>query len=83
MPRKKKPRGRPSRPLPPRIDAAPDKIARVMLTTRPKAHWDYEDGIPLRGVPARGPVPGNAVSRREVCGMYDDAGPVATRVLAS
>ena len=44
MPRKKKERGRPNKPLPPRIDATPDEIARVMLNTRPKAHWDYQDG---------------------------------------
>ena len=44
MPRKKKLLGRPNRPLPPRIDATPEEIARVMLTTRPKAQWDYQDG---------------------------------------
>ena len=38
MPRKKTPRGRPStRELPPRIDASPEEIARVVLNAgRPK-----------------------------------------------
>lgn len=36
MPRKKKERGRPSRPYPPRIDASPEEIARVVLRAKPK-----------------------------------------------
>ena len=37
MPQKKKERGRPNRPLPPRIDATPEEIARVVLNAgRPK-----------------------------------------------
>ena len=33
MPRKKKERGRPARPLPPKIDATPEEIAQVFLRT--------------------------------------------------
>ena len=37
MPKRKKERGRPGRPLPPKIDASPEKIARVVLNAgRPK-----------------------------------------------
>jgi hypothetical protein len=33
MPRKRKERGRPARPLPPKIDATPEEIAQVFLRT--------------------------------------------------
>ena len=33
--------GRPPRPLPPRIDAPPEVIARTVLTTPPPSQWDY------------------------------------------
>ncbi len=36
MPRRKKERGRPSRPYPPKIDAMPEEIARVVLHAKPK-----------------------------------------------
>ena len=36
MPRKKKPRGRPARPLPPRIDATAEEIADRVLQVKPK-----------------------------------------------
>ncbi len=36
MPRKKPERGRPARPLPPRIDATPERIAEVVLGAKPK-----------------------------------------------
>ena len=39
MPRKKKPRGRPSRPLPPRIDATPEEIAEMVLQVKPKRRF--------------------------------------------
>ena len=32
MPRTKKQRGRPARPLPPRIDATPEELARAVLS---------------------------------------------------
>ena len=35
MPRRKKPMGRPSRPLPPRIDATAEEIADVFMRTPP------------------------------------------------
>lgn len=35
MPRKKKPRGRPARPLPPRIDATAEEIAERVLRVKP------------------------------------------------
>ena len=35
MPRKRKERGRPARPLPPRIDATAEEIAQVFLRTPP------------------------------------------------
>lgn len=34
-------RGRPSRPMPPRIDASPDEIARVAMLRPPKKKWRY------------------------------------------
>lgn len=35
MPRQKKPRGRPARPLPPRVDATPDELAELFMRTPP------------------------------------------------
>lgn len=35
MPRSKKPRGRPGRPLPPRIDATAEEVARFVLNRPP------------------------------------------------
>ncbi len=38
----KRPRGRPvTKPLPPRIDAAPEEIAEVVLKMPPKDDWRY------------------------------------------
>ena len=34
--------GRPSRPMPARIDAPPEVIARVALSSPPPAEWDYQ-----------------------------------------
>lgn len=40
----KKPRGRPPKPLPERIDASPEEIAKAMLSL-PKDHkWKYLEG---------------------------------------
>ena len=39
MPRKKNPRGRPSRPLPPRIDATAEEIAEKVLRVKPKRRF--------------------------------------------
>ena len=39
MPRKKKERGRPSRPYPPRIDAEPEEIASVVLNAKSPARF--------------------------------------------
>ena len=39
MPRKKKPRGRPARPLPPRIDATAEEIAEKVLQVKPKGRF--------------------------------------------
>ena len=33
--------GRPPREMPPRIDATPDEIAEVILTTTPPKEWQY------------------------------------------
>ena len=38
---KKRPRGRPSRPMPERIDASPEDIAEVVLKMPPKQDWRY------------------------------------------
>ncbi len=44
MPRKKKEMGRPSRPLPPKIDATPEEIARAVLNAgRPKGPVKAQD----------------------------------------
>lgn len=37
MPRRKKERGRPSKPYPPRIDATPEEALRAMFNTPPSA----------------------------------------------
>ena len=34
--------GRPPRPMPERIDAPPEVIARVVLNSPPPAEWDYQ-----------------------------------------
>ena len=51
---KKKPKGRPSRPYPPRIDATPEEIARTVLNAgQPKARVksrDYRCGACGRAV---------------------------------
>ena len=41
MPRKKKDRGRPPRPLPERIDASPEDIAKAMLSLPVDYKWKY------------------------------------------
>ena len=42
-PTKKKPQGRPPKyPMPERIDAAPERIAEVVLQAKPKKQWEYE-----------------------------------------
>ena len=41
MPRTKKPRGRPPKPLPPRIDASPEDIAKAMLSLPADHDWQY------------------------------------------
>ena len=45
MPKRKnqKPKGigRPPRSLPPRIDASPEEIARVVLNVKPPKKWRY------------------------------------------
>lgn len=33
--------GRPPRAMPPRIDASPERIARVALNTNPPKRWKY------------------------------------------
>jgi len=44
MPRAKKERGRPAKPLPPRIDASAEEIAHVVLNAgRPKGPIDARD----------------------------------------
>ncbi len=40
MPRKKKERGRPARPLPPRIDATAEEIAEKVLRAKPSRRFD-------------------------------------------
>ena len=41
MPKQKKPQGRPARPMPDRIDAPPEEIARRVLSL-PQGHkWRY------------------------------------------
>ena len=39
----KKPKDRPTKySMPERIDAAPERLAEVVLGVKPKNHWDYE-----------------------------------------
>lgn len=42
MAKSKKSRGRPSRPMPKKIDALPERIAEVVLAAKPKPAWRYE-----------------------------------------
>ena len=42
MPRRKKERGRPSKPYPPRIDATPEEALRAIFNTPPSAIKDME-----------------------------------------
>ena len=41
MPKTKRPRGRPSKPLPPRIDAPPEELAKAMLRLPQDHQWRY------------------------------------------
>ena len=41
MPKRKRPIGRPLRPMPARIDASPEEIARVVLNVKPPRKWRY------------------------------------------
>ena len=41
MPKRKRPIGRPPRSMPPRIDASPEQIARVVLNVKPPKKWRY------------------------------------------
>ncbi len=34
--------GRPPRPMPERIPATPEELARVLVTTPPKKDWDWD-----------------------------------------
>ena len=43
MPRIKKPRGRPPRPMPERIDASPEEILDAMLAMPPDHQWQYPE----------------------------------------
>ena len=38
----RRPVGRPPRPMPERIDAPPEVIARAVLSSPPPAEWDYQ-----------------------------------------
>lgn len=38
---KKRPRGRPPKPMPEPIPDDPENVARVLLTTPPPDKWDY------------------------------------------
>ena len=38
---KKRGPGRPPRPMPPRIDASPEAVARMLVTTPPKKEEDW------------------------------------------
>ena len=42
MVRRKKERGRPARPLPPRVDATAEEMARAMFALSPDHEWGYE-----------------------------------------
>ena len=43
MAKEKREKGRPPKyPMPPRIDAAPETIAEVVLRAKPKDEWRYE-----------------------------------------
>ena len=42
MPRNKKARGRPARPLPPRVEATPEVIAKAMFSLPADYEWQYE-----------------------------------------
>ena len=44
MPRKKKSRGRPPRPMPERIDASPEDIAKAMFAMPEDHKWRYLEG---------------------------------------
>ena len=41
MPKRKRSIGRPLRSMPPRIDASPEQIARVVLNVKPPEKWRY------------------------------------------
>ena len=45
MPRKKE-SGRPARPLPPRIDATPEQLAKAMFAMPSNHKWRYEQQEP-------------------------------------
>ena len=34
--------GRKPRPLPPKIDASPEAVARMLVTSPPKKEWEWE-----------------------------------------
>lgn len=47
MARRKKELGRPARPLPPRVDATPEELARAMFALPADHKWKYlEEGPP-------------------------------------
>ena len=46
MPRKKKERGRPARPLPPRIDATPEEIAEAVFRVKPTRKFNAKPTQP-------------------------------------
>ena len=50
-PKKNRRIGRPPRSMPPRVDASPEEIARVVLNVKPPEKWRYmkRRGTKLRG----------------------------------
>ena len=46
MPKTKKTRGRPPRPMPERIDASPEEIAKAMLSLPADHKWKYLESEP-------------------------------------
>ena len=41
-PKRKKARGRPARPLPPKVDATPEEMARAIFALPADHEWEYD-----------------------------------------
>ena len=74
MPGQKKPRGRPVRTMPPKVDATPDELATLLVRKPPGPAWPWAKCISAGHVSGWGGVSRDALPRRQVRGVPHSPG---------